>query len=536
MRTAARTALRAPTGLTTRGWFRIILGSMVLVITIGAIVGAHVIGTTAAATNRLIDSSLPAQRAALELQTALRDQETGIRGFALTGDRQFLQPYDAGVTTARQSAEKLRELLGDKSTQLTGDLDEIERTASAWRTAAVDPLLSAPNLAQAQGDRTADAGKQLFDQLRTQFTTQNRHLTDEVTADTDHLYHARTVRDSVLIGFLVIFLATGAILMAVVRRLVERPLRDLADSSLRVAGGEFTHHIEARGPADVRAVAAAVEAMRRRIVAELEASREQGALLHEQKLALDAGAVELRRSNAELEQFAYVASHDLQEPLRKIASFCQLLEKRYSGQLDERATQYIAYAVDGAKRMQTLINDLLTFSRVGRSGDGGEPVDLALPLDRALANLAAAIEDSDARVIRPPELPRLTGEPVLLTMLWQNLIGNAIKFRAPDRAPEIVIDCEPEGAGWLFSVRDNGIGIEPEFAEKVFVIFQRLHGRGEYTGTGIGLALTKKIVEQHGGRIWIDTEYTGGTRVLFTLAGLPATPADYDISTEGVQP
>lgn len=307
-------------------------------------------------------------------------------------------------------------------------------------------------------------------------------------------------------------------LTVLVRRLIARPLRYLMESSRRVADGDFAYRIDVHGPADVAAVATSVDDMRRRIVSELESSRAQQAQLAEQKAFLDAQTTELRRSNAELEQFAYVASHDLQEPLRKIASFCQLLEKRYSGQLDERATQYIEYAVDGAKRMQVLINDLLAFSRVGRVSDGGQPVDLDRTLDRAVTDLAIAITDSGARISRPEHLPTITGEPALLTVLWQNVIGNAIKFHGA-QAPDIRITCEPADTGWEFSVRDNGIGIQPEFAEKVFVIFQRLHNRSEYSGTGIGLAMAKKIVEYHGGRIWLDTAYTAGTRLCFTLVG-----------------
>jgi light-regulated signal transduction histidine kinase (bacteriophytochrome) len=236
---------------------------------------------------------------------------------------------------------------------------------------------------------------------------------------------------------------------------------------------------------------------------------------------LDEQAVELRRSNAELEQFAYVASHDLQEPLRKVASFCQLLEKRYGDQLDERGLEYIAFAVDGAKRMQVLINDLLSFSRVGRVGAKAAEVDLDATLDDALANLATAIGESNAEIVRPQRLPRVVGDPTLLTAVWQNLIGNALKFRHTDRSPRIVIGCE-RGTGdradeWLLSLADNGIGIEAEFADKVFVIFQRLHGRDAYDGTGLGLALCKKIVEHHGGSIWIDTSYRGGTRFLLTI-------------------
>ena len=208
--------------------------------------------------------------------------------------------------------------------------------------------------------------------------------------------------------------------------------------------------------------------------------------------------------------------------MRKVASFCQLLEKRYGDKLDERGAEYIGFAVDGAKRMQVLINDLLTFSRVGRLNTMQTDVQLDATLDAGLANLAAAIEESDAEIVRPARpLPQIVGDPMLLTMLWQNLIGNAVKFRHKDRRPRVVIECD-QGSGdrdgaFVLTVSDNGIGIPQEFADKVFVIFQRLHGRDVYSGTGVGLALVKKIVEHHGGSIRIDASYTDGTRFEFTL-------------------
>jgi light-regulated signal transduction histidine kinase (bacteriophytochrome) len=242
-----------------------------------------------------------------------------------------------------------------------------------------------------------------------------------------------------------------------------------------------------------------------------------------QAAELDAQAAELLRSNAELEQFAYVASHDLQEPLRKVASFCQLLEKRYADQLDERGLQYIHFAVDGAKRLQVLINDLLTFSRVGRGNPAHAELTLDEPLEAAITALESAIEESGAVIGRPASLPTVMGDASLLAMLWQNLIGNGIKFRAPDRTPvvQITVAGRPGGdeapAMWEFCVEDNGIGIPAEFSEKVFIIFQRLHARDAYPGTGIGLALCKRIVEYHGGEISIDTARAEGTQICFTL-------------------
>jgi light-regulated signal transduction histidine kinase (bacteriophytochrome) len=224
---------------------------------------------------------------------------------------------------------------------------------------------------------------------------------------------------------------------------------------------------------------------------------------------------ELERSKRELEQFAYVASHDLQEPLRKVTSFVQLIQQRYQGQLDDRADQYIEFAVDGATRMQRLINDLLAFSRVGRTTATFTGVSMSACVTAAMDNLASALEESDASVVYGA-LPDVRGDATLITSLWQNLIGNSVKFRTK-APPHIVIAAAHESNELIFSITDNGIGIEPRFSNKVFVIFQRLHGREAYEGTGIGLALCKKIVEFHNGRMWLDTRPGSGTRISFSL-------------------
>jgi light-regulated signal transduction histidine kinase (bacteriophytochrome) len=245
---------------------------------------------------------------------------------------------------------------------------------------------------------------------------------------------------------------------------------------------------------------------------------------------LKAQAEELTRSNRDLEQFAYVASHDLQEPLRKVASFCQLLQRRYSGQLDERADQYIAFAVDGAQRMQRLINDLLAFSRIGRITAGFTDVDL----DRVLTEVRSQLEaraGADAE-ISWSDLPTVEGEEPLLTTLFVNLIGNSLKFRRTDVPAVIKITArrDEDESEWVINVRDNGIGIEAEFADKVFVIFQRLHARDAYEGTGIGLAIVKKIVEYHGGRVWLDLDVEEGTSINFTLPVLPGAPGSAPVT------
>ena len=223
----------------------------------------------------------------------------------------------------------------------------------------------------------------------------------------------------------------------------------------------------------------------------------------------------LERSNKELEQFAYVASHDLQEPLRMVASYTQLLSKRYKGKLDSDADDFINYAVDGANRMQMLINDLLDYSRVGTRGKNFVLTEFSSILDKTLRDLKKAVEESGAKVTIDP-LPSLMVDGGQIGQLFQNLITNAIKFRG-DAIPQIHISSEKKEDKWIISVSDNGIGIAPEYSGRIFEIFQRLHSKEEYPGSGIGLAICKKIVERHGGKIWIESELKKGTIFYFTI-------------------
>ncbi|KUI32405.1 histidine kinase [Mycobacterium sp. IS-1742] len=502
--------------LTVQGWLNVVLAVMGILVLAGAFAGAILMNRTDAVSRELIESIQPSRVAAYRLQAALRDQETAVRGFAIAADKQFLEPYYEGQQTEREAAEEIRQHVGDH-TNLIADLDAVEQATAEWRAEYAEPFIRSvtPGNPGVVGNDLVQRGKEGFDNIRALFHVQNVDLAAARTAGVKELEQVRGWRDRVLAGIIITFFVTALLLAILARSALVRPLSALAASCRRITEGHFEERIVAGGPRDVRDMASDVEDMRQRIVEELEASRAAREQLDEQ-------TVELRRSNAELEQFAYVASHDLQEPLRKVASFCQLLEKRYGDQLDERGVEYIKYAVDGAKRMQVLINDLLTFSRVGRLSTAHTDVELDEVLDTALSNLDTAIEESGAVVVRPEEpLPEVLGDPTLLAMLWQNLIGNAVKFRKPDTTPRIVIECErgtdDRDGQWLFTVSDNGIGIAEEFSQKVFVIFQRLHGRDAYSGTGIGLALCKKIVEYHGGTIWIDNSYTEGTRFRMTL-------------------
>ncbi|MBN6051341.1 HAMP domain-containing protein, partial [Nonomuraea sp. RK-328] len=308
-----------------------------------------------------------------------------------------------------------------------------------------------------------------------------------------------------LVVLLLLLLAAGVVLFLVVRYVVLKPITQLTEQVRRVAAGDFDHRPAVEQPAELAELSVHVDAMRERIVAAWRRAEEQ--------------AAELRRSNGELEQFAYVASHDLQEPLRKIASFTQMLDQRYGDRLDERAKQYIHYAVDGAKRMQHLINDLLDFSRVGRVSGERTPLD----------NLSATLEDTGASVTAGP-LPRVLGNRLQLTQLFQNLVENAVKFRSDD-PPRVRIEAGRRDDMWEFACSDNGIGIEGKYADRIFLIFQRLHPRDVYPGTGIGLALCRKIVEYHGGRLWLDHDAPGpGATFRWTLpaAGDPTPPAAGD--------
>ena len=284
-----------------------------------------------------------------------------------------------------------------------------------------------------------------------------------------------------------------------------------------LVGGEFYGVMEFFGreirPRDERVLEIAQTVSHQ--VGQFIARNHAVAALREVNVQLTHKAQELARSNAELEQFAYVASHDLQEPLRMISSYTQLILRRYSDRLDSDAKEFMDFVVDGAMRMKQLIEDLLAYSRVGTHGKEFEPTDCEMVLRKTLANLRAAIDNNGAVITHDP-LPTVDADDSQLAQLFQNLIGNAIKFRRA-AAPSVHISAKDQGEAWLFGVEDNGIGVDPQYFERIFLVFQRLHNRTEYPGTGIGLAICKKVVDRHGGRIWVESKPERGSKFCFTL-------------------
>ena len=497
----------------------------------------------------LLNQIGPVRTDSQQLEVEMLNQETGIRGYVIDGSDAALAPYTDGLTEQQRLDSDLRSRTTSRP-QIRADLAAANAAIADWQATVARPVIAA---VQSGNLKTAinlvdSFSRQKFDTVRARLTTLENDSIALRDAGVKSLQRSSRQIVAALIASAVVVIVAGLILAVLLRVTVRDPVARLASQVRQVASGDYNHTVDAVGPPEVARLGADVEEMRRRIVADLrvvqsaneaveranaELNRanaqlgQANARLEGANSQLESQALDLQRSNQDLEQFAYVASHDLQEPLRKVASFCQLLQRRYAGQLDERADQYIAFAVDGAHRMQRLINDLLSFSRIGRVTSAFTDVDLG-------AVVAAATEANDdalGRVdgtVEANDLPTVHGEEGLLLALFTNLINNSIKFRRPDVPVRIRVSATPVDGEWQFVFRDNGIGIVPEYADKVFVIFQRLHARDAYPGTGIGLAVAKRIVEYHGGRIWVDTTVDGGAAICFTMRAVPPitdTPA-----------
>lgn len=412
------------------------------------------------------------------LNTNLADAETGQRGFIITGEAPYLLPYNDALDHVQENAKSLRELTSDNPVQQR-NVDRLEPIVAIKLAELQDRIdvrrrtglqAAAEAVRQGSGRLHMDEIRAVIGDMKQEERRLLANRSREASASSSRAGIVIVIGNILALFFL---LLAGAVIFQEMgqRRRAEDEVRNLnADLERRVA--DRTAELAER-------------------------------------------AKDLARSNGELQQFAYVASHDLQEPLRMVASFTQLLAKRYAGKLDDDAREFINYAVDGAKRMQTLISDLLSYSRVGTQGKAFELVYCDAVLDRVLKGLNLAIEDNGAVIAREP-LPAVLGDSIQLSQLFQNLLTNAIKFHG-DKPPLVQISTEKNGSVWKISVRDNGIGISPEHADRIFVIFQRLHTKTEYPGTGIGLAICKKIVERHGGRIWVEPSSGGGSTFSFTI-------------------
>ncbi len=458
----------------------------------------------------------PAVTRSQDLLGDLVNQETGVRGYALGARPEYLEPYQKyAQSLTTDNAEMAKLIRGNRAMQAR--YAEFLAAAETWHRQVAAPVIAYVQAGDPRGLQLVNSpdSKAAFDRIRQSaaaLTSAVEAKVSQVRADRRHA--AQFVVTALCISALLVVGAAVAVWRGL-HRWVLGPVDHLAGQTRLVAGGDLYRTIDAGGPPEFVDLGTDVETMRRRIAEEL-------AHVERMRAELVVSSEELARSNADLQQFAYVASHDLSEPLRKVSNFCQLLERQYAGQLDDRAREYIAFAVDGAKRMQALISDLLALSRVGRTTETFEPVDIEQVVERAQRTFDERIRESRAAVVHGP-MPTIEGDAALITSLFENLIGNALKYRGTE-PPTVMVTAEraAEPGVWLFTVSDNGIGIDPQYAERIFAVFQRLHLRDEYGGTGIGLALCRKIVEYHGGHIWLDTDAAGpGATFRFTLPERP---------------
>lgn len=410
--------------------------------------------------------------------SSLKDAETGQRGYLLTAQESYLEPYTTAIGRIDRDIAQLKRLTATNRSQQQqlASLEPLIRSKLAELKQTID----------LKKNQSSAAAKQLV------LTNQGKELMDRIRATIQQLQEQE-----------------------------QEQLRDwLKEKELDAHSGQWTFflgviftlfafYLVYRTVQQETSDRKQAEASFRQLNEQLEAK------VQERTSELNETNANLLHSNRELEQFAYVASHDLQEPLRAVNSYAQLIVRKYQGNLDAKADKYLGYIMDGATRMQQLIDDLLSFSRVGTQGKPLKPTDGEAVLSQVLDNLQIAIAQSHAVVTHDP-LPTIMGDEIQLIQLLQNLISNAIKFRR-EEPPKVHVSAEHRENEWIFSVRDNGIGMEPEYFDRIFMIFQRLHSRSEYPGTGIGLAVCKKIVERHRGRIWLESTPGVGTSFYFTI-------------------
>ena len=516
---AARWRLATRWSLTAR--LTTVLGAAVVLLAAVAGVAAMTANESDGRVDQMFNAVAPLRDDSQQLLVALLDQETGVRGYAIDGQSVSLEPYQSGRDDEARIVADIERRDGPYP-QVASALTAVEQRAGAWRTAVADPAISRAGAGDIAGARTIleAAGTTQFDDVRQAVGTLEADVAavrDEAVAGLKQS-SGRIVAELVIAAWIV--LMTGIVLVWLLKRLVTGPVHRLADHVRLVASGDIEHAIDVPGPPEVAELGRDVEDMRRRIVDDLKVLQDAHESVALANARLRQHAAELVRSNQDLEQFATVASHGLQEPLRKVASFSALLQSRYAGRLDERADRYIAFAVDGANRMQRLIDDLLEFSRIGRAGREFADVALDEVAVRVREANRSAVEATGG-YIDVGDLPTVVGDGALLEVLMTNVIGNAVKFRRDGVAVHITVSATQDGPDWRVTVADNGVGVDPAYAERMFVIFQRAHPREQFPGTGVGLAVAKRIVEYHGGRIWSEPAAGCGTAIHFTLPTAP---------------
>jgi signal transduction histidine kinase len=421
-----------------------------------------------------------------ELLSTVQDAETGQRGYLLTGQDSYLAPF---LTAKSRVDEKLTGL--DEAAARNG--------VSAARVAELHKLIAQKmgelqltvdlrrqkGFASALGELETNRGQEYMIQIRSIVGSLKNEQALVFRQRLEQQRQRQLELDivlgfGVLVGFVLVFSAykSGA-LYARERDRVENEVRTLNER---------------------------LEARVKERMAELEVRTKE----------LEERSLELQRSNEDLSQFAYVASHDLQEPLRTIASYMGLLARRYEKQLDETANKYIVYAIEGATRMQTLITDLLSYSRAGTQAIQKQPISSETVVQQALQNLDSAVKES-AAIVHYEDLPVIEADAPKLTQVVQNLLSNSMKFRKPDVQPEIFVSAKKAASEWIFEIADNGIGFDPKYNDRIFQVFQRLHGIGEYPGNGIGLAISRRIIEHHGGRLWAESQPGVGSKFFFSV-------------------
>ena len=458
------------------------------------------------------------------LLTDISNMENGERGYVITGQPSFLEPYRRGQQNFAEHLRRYEPLI--VTARQRENIGRVETLIAQWELVAAQPEIAARRVSLESAVARVSAGT-------------GRHLTDEaretlnvmIGFENERLSNALKASNTALRRLLILtplLLLLGALLLVLaVRRIISTlslSVSQLTEGTQRIAAGHYEQRVQPLGITELDRLSAQFHQM-------AEAVQQREAALAESARSLERTNASLQRSNRELERFAYVASHDLQEPLRTIGSYTELIARRYSGQLDARGEQYIKFTISAAHRLKTLIQDLLVFSRVHRTDRVFGPVDTAELAGQVRADLEVKLREVGGE-LHIGELPTVQGNRELLHHIFLNLLGNALKFRHPDRPPRVDVWAErvvgtdetasPDTeSGWQFAVRDNGIGIEPEYHQKIFEVFQRLHGVGEYEGSGIGLAVTRNAAEQHGGRVWLESEPGHGTTFFFFLPDTP---------------